>query len=303
MLKEPFQPDDMASVVALTKREGTGPVGHVLSLLPDWLLRAADKWAQQDADYQESHQDPNRLPLPNPWQFLLEAPCVSKEIKEVCRAAQSQLHAFRHLCGMALERASLNTDWFQAALAAQARGDTAAFDSALAKVADSLVQFDFVQRSVRDQNDPELLQAMESWRTKRREQLIHRGRGSETKSPRPKPSWTEIRDGFPVECCLVEGWVTLHPYEAPGLMFWSNRAITEWLFARLGRDPKRQKNLGRDYIKKIRQQLGLIPVSEKCPLVWNVTVKPLPQDQREIIGRQRDGKALFKYTMRTTPRG
>jgi len=66
-------------------------IGQELRRCENWFLEAADKDAEWRAGYQEKHQDPNRLPFPDPWQFLLDAPAVPPNLKKVFRAAQSQL--------------------------------------------------------------------------------------------------------------------------------------------------------------------------------------------------------------------
>src|SRR5215471_5327190 len=91
-----------------------GWIGQILSLLPHGLLRDADDQAQSVAKYRREVVDPQRLPLPNPWPFLLKVQ-VPEHIEDVCRAAQSQLGALHKLCRMATTVASLNTDWQEAA--------------------------------------------------------------------------------------------------------------------------------------------------------------------------------------------
>ena len=84
-----------ASLLELSKDRGL--IGQVLQSCPEWMIREADKWAQQTQDYRERHEDPKRLPLPDPWQVLLDAPAVSPFDRSVFRAAQSQLPALLHL--------------------------------------------------------------------------------------------------------------------------------------------------------------------------------------------------------------
>src|SRR5437867_1832016 len=99
-----------SSVVELAGDKGL--IGQTLRPYQE-LLRAADKWAEQNVYSAEKHKDLNRLPLPDPWQFILDAPAVSTKSKEVFRAAQSQLGAVRHLIHIAEGIATLNTDWYQ----------------------------------------------------------------------------------------------------------------------------------------------------------------------------------------------
>jgi hypothetical protein len=111
-----------------------GLIGQVLHNYSDELLRAADKWGEQTRENQEKHQDPTRLPLPDPWQFLLDAPVVPDRDKAVFRAAQSQNVALRHLFHIAQGIATLNTDWFQQSIEAIAKGDRPAYEHAIGKV-------------------------------------------------------------------------------------------------------------------------------------------------------------------------
>ena len=57
-----------STLVELVK--DTGLIGPVLQNYPEWLFRAADKWAKQDADYQRENNDPNRLPLQTRGNFF-----------------------------------------------------------------------------------------------------------------------------------------------------------------------------------------------------------------------------------------
>src|SRR6185312_5896608 len=45
----------------------TGLIGQILRRYPEWMLRAADKWAEQTYDHRKQHEEPNRPPLPDPW--------------------------------------------------------------------------------------------------------------------------------------------------------------------------------------------------------------------------------------------
>jgi hypothetical protein len=266
-----------------------GLIGQILRRYPTEILRAADKWAAQNSDCAESHRDPNRLPSPNPWQFLLNAPVVPKQDKSVFRAAQSQLPALRHLIHMAAGIATLNTDWYQKSIEARARGDDAEFNRAISKVADGHVIHARVQEHVRKQNDPELLMQMERHWKKRQAQLVHRGKGNEVRQPKQWPSWSEFRKQNALVAVLVEWWVRCGTNGAPGLMFWRNEALTKFLKLHLD-----QSNLDSRAVKKIRQQLGLVPVGDKEHFVWDVTVKTKGDGTREIIGFRRNGQQSFR---------
>jgi len=274
-----------ASVVELAKDNGL--IGQVLRPYQD-LLRAADKWAEQNARCAKKQNEVNRLPLPDPWQFLLDAPAVSAKSKEVFRAAQSQLGALRHLIHIAEGIATLNTDWYQESLKARVKGDEPRYNHAMKKIADGHVIHAPVQLDVRNQNDPELLKQMECLWRKRRAQLVHRGKGKQVSQPRRWPSWKEFRsqNGLPV--VLVEWWVRCGLDGAPGLMFWRNEALTKLLKVHLD-----QSNLHSTTIKKIRQQLGLACVGDKEHFVWDVSFKTISTGIREIKGHWRNGKESF----------
>jgi hypothetical protein len=284
-----------ASVVELARDKGW--IGQALRTLPDWLRREADRWAEWNALYQEKHDLP-RLPSRDPWQVLLDAPAVHQRLKEVCRAAQSQLVALRRLCGMATGRATLNTDWLLEARKAKAEGDQRGFDRAIGKVADAYASFDFVWADLKAQHDPELLAQAVRHRKQLRAQLVKRGHRAEAESLKRAPQWDKIRKEFSVECYLVEQWVNFPGTPLPGLMFWSNKAVTKWLCARVSHAWGAYKNLGLDHVKKTRQRLGLIPVSEKNPPVWDVVARTLTNGEWELKGWGRNAKVVFGGTLK-----
>lgn len=283
-----------SSLVELTKHEGL--IGQVLGRYPDELLRAADKWAEQSAEYATKHKDPNRLPLPDPWQFLLDAPVVSRRDKTVFRAAQSQFVALRHLIHMAEGIATLTTDWYQESVIARAKSDEARYNRAISKVADAHVIHAQAQEDVRKQDDPKLLRQMEWLWKKRRAQLIHRGMGSAVKQPQSWPTWSEFRMRNKLPVSLVEWWVK-GPNDAPGLMFFRNEALTEFLKFHLV-----QQTLTPATVKKNRRKLGLIPVGNRVHFVWNCSIKPSGKDCWKIVGHQRNGDRAFWGELRAKPR-
>jgi hypothetical protein len=283
-----------SSLVHLASDEGL--IGQVLGHYPEEILRAADKWADQDADYAERHEDPNRLPFPDPWQFLIDAPAVSKRDRAVFRAAQSQLAALRHLIHIAEGIATLNTDWYQESIKARAKGNQAGYNHAVRKVADGHVIHARVQEDVRKQNNPEMLKQMELLWSKRRAQLVHRGKGAEVKQPKPWPTWDEFRIQNRLPVSLVEWWVR-GPNDAPGLMFFRNEALTEFLKFYLD-----QQNLTVAAVKKARQKLSLIPVGEKKHFVWDYSIKPNGNYCWISVGYQRNGENAFWGELREKPR-
>jgi len=268
--------------------QDSGLIGQILRRYPAEILRAADKWADQTATYERKHQDPRRLPLPDPWQFLLDAPAVPERDKAVFRAAQSQLPALRHVIHIAEGIATLNTDWYQEAINARDRGDEAGFNHAVSKVADGHVIHAPVQEHARRQMNPQLSKQMERLSERRRAQLIHRGEGNKVRHLRQWPSWIEFRERNGLAVVLVEWWARCGADGAPGLMFWRNEALTKFLKFHLD-----QSNLDPQGVKKVRQQLGLRPVGKKDHLVWDVSIKLNGQGRREIKGYRRNGKQRF----------
>jgi len=280
------------SLVELARDKGT--IGEILRRLPDWLLREADRRAEQNHEAKHKRQEAGRLPLPDPWQFLLEIPAISEEAKKVFRASQSQLAAMRQVCGMATRRATLNCDWYVEAVKAQARGDKRSYEYAAAKLGNALAQYDPVLRALREygQNDPEFLASLEQWQSKRRAQLVHRGEGKEWEQIKPWPKWSEIRSRFPIETMVMESWVRFGVDGAPGLMFWRNEPLTKLLLAFTQRDRTRFGNLGRDSIKKTRQRLHLVPVETKAHFIWDVSIDRRTDGTWEVKTFQRNGNCI-----------
>jgi len=282
------------SLVELARDKGT--IGEILRRmrLPDWLLREADRRAEQNHAAKHKRQESGRLPWPDPWQFLLEIPGISEEAKKVFRAAQSQLAAMRHVCGMATGRGTLNCDWYDVAVKALARGDKRAYDYAAAKLGNALAQYDPVLRAVREhgQNDPEFLASLEQWQKKRRAQLVHDCKRKEWEQIKPLPKWSEIRGRFPIETMLVESWVRFGVDGAPGLMFWRNEPLTKLLLAFRQRNRNDFCERGREFIKKVRQRLHLVPVETKAHFIWEVSINRLSDGTWELKTLQRDGSCV-----------
>lgn len=283
---------EIFSVLELARDKGW--IGQALSTIPEWVLKAADKWARQDADYQQGHGDPNRLPLPDPWQFLLDAPAVGDLGKRTCRSAQSQLVALRHLCRMATGVATSETDWQQQALEARASGDKGLSDHAATKVASALWRFEAAQTMPQEfgMDDPTRVACAEAWQSHRRAQHVHRSDWDEAKGVRPLPRWDEIQKKFPIQTRLVFGWVRLRIDGPPGLMFWRNQALTKLVLA-LGGKHLSLKNLGQDYIKNLRQNLGLIPVNDAACLIWHVDLSALSEGGWRFRGYERNDALIF----------
>ena len=208
------------------------------------------------------------------------------------RAAQSQLVALRHLCGMAKGTANLNTDWDREVCKAAAQGDSAAFDRALSKWADGLLFSGFLDPDASGLSEPfvSLLKA-------RKKRLVHRGLWADRANCPPPPELDQIRR-FKLEDYLVENWICFDGCEVPGLMFWNNSSISKWVGVWCHLRHENRANLGRDYVQKIRQRLGLRPVNEKSPLVREVEVNSAADGGFKITLWGRDRRKLFQGQMR-----
>jgi hypothetical protein len=262
------------------------------------MLEEADKWARQKADYGKNHGDPNRLPLPDPWQFLLDEPEVGDLGKKIFRAAQSQLVALRRLLHMATGIATLQTDWQQTALKARASGNKRLSDHAADKVAGALIRLESARSMLREfiGNDSTRTASAKAWQARRRAQLVHRSKWYGPDGQRiikPLPRWREIDREFPIGTWLVFGWVRTRPDGPPGFMFWRNEALTRLVLTLRGREPRSFRNLGRDYVKKLRQNLGLVPVNDAKCLIWDINLSPLTGKGWRVKGHERNGKMVF----------
>ncbi len=297
--KNSFAFKDHASVAALAANES--PIGHFLRSLPGWMLRAADKWAQQETDSRAKHSGPwlDYLPLPDPWRYLLDAPAISQQGKGVCLAAQSWLLGLRKLCRMAEGYGTLRTDWYEEVAKARARGDKRRESLLLAKIAAKVGLSERIQRDLQAENNPLLSEQTAVWRRKRQAQLTHRPTWQRAKADfEPMLQLTQIEKSFPLEYYLVDSWLCFPAGPWPGLMFWSNRAMTKWLFARMGKDQTSYESLGRERVKKARQRLGLIPVSDKSPIVWDVEIQRLINGGLKVIGYDRKRTLVFSGEFR-----
>lgn len=262
----------------------------MLRRLPDELLREADRRAEQDYEALWRRRGPARRPGLDPWQFLIDAPVVTDEFKRVFRAAQSQLAALRRLSGMMMGRATLKTDWYEEAVKALAKGDNRKYEHASTKTANAVSRYDKVQRDLREQakDDPELSRHMDSWFKKRREELVHRGKGNEAEQAKPFPNWNEGREKHKLPCALGEGWVRCGPHGVPGLLFWRNEAQTKFLSYILS-----QQNLTAHAVKQTRRRLGLIPLGHHRFCIWHVSITRDQAGKLEVCCYWRDGKRAF----------
>lgn len=278
-----------------TLAQDRGWIGQALSHIPNDLLQEADRWAEFNADSLRKHNDPKRLPLPDPWQCLLDMPVIGDLGKKICSAAQSQLVALRQLCRMATGVATSESDWQQRAVKAAAEGDQRQSEHAANKVAAALWRFEAAQAILRGYGgkDPARRAKAQEWQERRRAQLVHRGKRSEAGESKRLPRWKEIQAHLSLETRLAFGWVRLRPDGPPGFMFWRNEALRKVIpvLRRGAQTPL--KNLGRDYMKNLRQNLGLIPVNAAACTVWDVTVRSRVEGGWLVTGRERSGKRIF----------
>jgi hypothetical protein len=273
-----------ARVVELVRDKGA--IGSILRRREGWVLQEADRWAEQDFESQKKHNDPNRLPFPDPWRHLSTMPVFSDYEKAVFRAAQSQLVALRHLGRMRLGIATLNTDWHQEAIA----GDKDRANHAANKVANGLWRFgpiiETLKKSAKDR--PGLLDNARVWQERRRRQLVHRGEWDDTETPKQWPPYGIFQAEHRLETLLVEWWVRQGVNGVHGFMFWRNEAMAEFLlkFLRLPATA-----LPPAETKKVRQRLGLVPVSKDNHFVWSVEIS---SGTRTVKGVQRNGAFAFE---------
>lgn len=271
---------------------GKGVISRELSGLPPWMLTEADRWAAETADYQKKHLDPKRLPFPDPWQFLLDAPVVSADAKRVFQAARSQLYGYRQLARKATGVATYNTDWHMEAADAKAAGDEERFAYCLRRVSDALLKYEQVRADMEKvaRCDPEFRKQMEAAYKERRRRLAHHNRVDEIDQAKPLPGAGNIRTEQQLAAMLVEWWVRCGEC-LPGLMCFGSKAL--WVFLSALSTKARYSTL--DSIKRLRQRLDLTPVSEENPFVWSVSIRPLNGGDWHILGQQRDGKEAFSF--------
>ena len=226
-----------------------------------------------------------RLPCPDPWQFLIDAPVVHEEEKQILRAAQSQIFAVRKLTHMAMGMSTLKTDWHEEAAKARAKNDRRRYKHAVGKMADALILFKEVQDDVREQGDPELLNQMEQSWNKRRARLVHRGCKAEAKV-RALPRWNAVREKLRLPAILTDCWV--RSKLCPGFLFWRNEALTELL-----KNLLENQSLTPDVVKQTRRRLGLIPFGHGTICIWRVTIKRRKDGKLDITGYFRDHQRAF----------
>jgi hypothetical protein len=287
------------SVVELAQDKGW--IGQALRRIPDELLREADRRAEQDACSQRRRNDLNRLPFTDPWQSLLDiTPDASSLLKKICRAAQSQILAFRQISHLAMGVATSNTDWQQECLAARAAGDKRRADHAARKTANALSRFsaaeDFRKEWVR--GNPARQESAAKYQEQRRAQLVHRQQRSEAEIFKPLPRWRDTQKQFPVEMLLTVLWVRAGTDGPPGLMFWGNESLSKFLLTMRQRRREDFCNLGRDFVKNFRQNLGLIPVGDFDCMISDVQISPCRNGGWLVKGMERNGNPVFQEHFR-----
>ena len=236
---------------------------------------------------ERSHANsPEQLPGPNPWEFLLSIESIPRQLRNIFLAAQSRIYAFRHLCGIPILRATRKTDWNQKLVEAYKAQNSAAFDKAMAKVADGMLLSGMATPSRAVSCDP-----FEILLKERRRHLVKRGKSKLIKSVAPEASLDAIRHF--AEYKLIETWVCFYHYELPGLMFWSNRAITAYLLTRLHANASNYGNRGLDFVKTMRQEIGLVPADDKKPIISKANFTHC-SDGTEVKLYARNSKVLFR---------
>lgn len=222
---------------------------------------------------------------PEPWCDLEKVQFLAAH-RSLFRACASVLPAWVRLTRIATERAKLNTDWVK-----ELEKDRGSM-SAQIKVFDRLWQYEAEREAMRSllndpDLDPEMRRCMEWHIARRTRELIKRGKRDEATEGKPLPRGDAVRER-PLETELVEHWIRFGNSGPPGLMFWRNEVLGRYLQLHLD-----QKNLGPGAVKKIRQRLGLKPVSDRNSFVWDLSVSRNAKLQYEITGFQRNGKLAF----------
>lgn len=249
-----------------------GAIGQVLSQLPVWTLKEADRW-------------------PDPWTFLCGLNGIALSSIQAFRAAQSQRAALSHLGGMAVGYATVKTDWSQEMKKAHAKGDQCSYSHAMDKVAAALTQFEVFRADERNPElAPEIRQVIRRQIEKRRGEFMKRRRKGEKDQAKPLPRARDVKEQFRLSAMLVEWWVRCGETAVPGLMFWRNEAMFKFLGTLLN-----QTNSTPGSLKKMRQRLGLVLVRDKAPWVWDVGVKGHNSTGWKIVGVERDGSLAFNF--------
>jgi len=135
---------------------------------------------------------------------------------------------------------------------------------------------------------PEFKSQVESAHKERRRRLAHHKRIGEIEKRNPLPRSRDIRTEQQLAAMVVEWWVRCGECDVPGLMFFGSKAL--WVLL-----SSLSKEATLDSVKKLRQRLGLIAVSDETPFVWSVSIKRMNGVDWHITGQQRDGKEAFSF--------
>jgi hypothetical protein len=198
----------------------------------------------------------------------------------------------------------LNTDWQQECLAARAAGDKCRSDHAARKTANALSQFSVTEdfRKEWARGDPARQESAANYQKQRRAQLVHRQQRSEAEIFKSLPRWRDIQKQFPLETLLADQWVRIRTDGPPGFMFWRKEPLTKFVLTLRHRQRTDFAELGRDSIKKLRQNLGLISVNDSACMIWDVEITGNGQARWHVKGMERNGNLVFEETCPACPR-
>ena len=243
-----------------TLDQDKGFIGQILRRLDSWILVEADRWD-------------------DPWKFLLGVRGVSKSDRDVFAAAQSQRIAAVRVVDLLASWGTVRGNPREAVIRAMAGGNKNKISKATAKFVramwktqsqDIRINLDKTEPSSRGRADAERLLEVET------KQLVRR-HGSAWRDA----TTSEITNNDVIynklAVLLVRWWMRCGSGGSPGLMFFSNKALTE-LFSILLNDDKLEMNR----VEQTRYRLGLKPSSNKTPLITGV------------IANDTEGKIIFQ---------
>lgn len=226
----------------------TAPLGP--ALVPDWLLREADRWK-------------------NPWEFLLGVRDLPKDFRLLFAAADSQNGALRRFSYKAQKTGSLHTSWYDRLLAAVKNRNAQAQNTAAKKIFAGMYRVDrgrFLLAACK--RKPRIKAQIQKWIDELHARDVRRlGRREADK----KPKRLTIADLFrkDVACdriafAMTTGWLRWDANGFPGLCFCSDKVIATLLGRMLN-----LRTLGEGTVRKLRQRLKLkkasVLVRQICP--------------------------------------
>lgn len=252
-----------------------GPIGQVLRRMPEWILNEAGRW-------------------PDPWKFLCGVHGVSPINRSVFEAAASATNGRLHLIHIAKGTATLNADWEAELRQARGSRNPAMIEHATRKCFTPMWQYEDFRADV-ENVDESIRDEFHRRGAEVHKELVKRGRRAEAERGNPLPGDATFQQ-FRLELTLVEWWVRQGVEGVPGFMFWRNETLTKFLYLCSGGRPQQfVENRDRrcNYVKYVRQQLGLIPVGGKTHFVWRVSIKANSDGDYEVEGLQRNGEKAF----------